>query len=747
MINKLMTNKTTTNRFLLAAALLSLGLACGCAKGGGGPCVNNCPAIDVSGVSGGIPVAQAGVGLPIAVTATFKNTSQTPLNWTITGTSCGSSPTDPSNPCGYFPTQTTGTTINYQGPATVPATQAFSIVATSQSDTTLSGSLDLTIIPITTDVAPPSPDIAVGLTQQFTAVAVPDAAPQTFTWTCTASGVKCVNFKQDPSVSGLAYYTPVANEQCNNCVQITAFASVDPTGAGCSYNPKKYSCTLGTPAVVTSRVSGTYAFQFSGFDKSGKPVSVAGNFIASTDGTITGGVEDQLTSSGPRTTILITGGGYVPTSSDPNNSNNAGTLTLTNSAGVYPNQFHVVLDGSGDIQMIESDGNGSGSGIAEPSAKGKFSQGTNQTFAFGFTGVDSGGNRVGYVGLLPTDGISTVTGGFIDVNDGGSSSNSICNAAPCPVVGTYVADGSISGLWHLNLTKPVTMNFDFFVANGSSNASSPLTLYLISTDKTNPAVLGTMVLQDSKPTYNNAAFKNGSFVSALTGTGGNVALVRGTTDGSSSGTGVTGACPGSNTGSIIGNFDQNNAGTILSVSPFPSASQSTNPYTYKADSSNSGRYIFCLLGNPSANTLPIPFVLYASGANSGFLLDQSSSAVMTGTMNVQEAPKQSGGFFAASAASGTYAVANSSNSVATVAPLTMNLLLTSPGSQVFKVGGTESSGAQVTGTYKVGGSGVGAIALTAPATANYVIYATTETDFFMIEVDKGASSPILFMAQ
>ena len=36
-------------------------------------------------------------------------------------------------------------------------------------------------------------------------------------------------------------------------------------------------------------------------------------------------------------------------------------------------------------------------------------------------------------------------------------------------------------------------------------------------DNTHPAVSGTMVLQDSTQTYNNAAF-NGTSVSALTGT-------------------------------------------------------------------------------------------------------------------------------------------------------------------------------------------------------------------------------------
>ena len=117
---------------------------------------------------------------------------------------------------------------------------------------------------------------------------------------------------------------------------------------------------------VPSRVSGTYAFRFSGYDSNQKPTAVAGTFTAS-NGTITG-VEDELTSIGASTGILISGGSYQPNTSDANNSNNAGTLTLTLPAGVYPNKYQVVLDGNGDIEMIESDDQGTGSGIAQNSS-------------------------------------------------------------------------------------------------------------------------------------------------------------------------------------------------------------------------------------------------------------------------------------------------------------------------------------------------------------------------------------------
>jgi hypothetical protein len=158
-------------------------------------------------------------------------------------------------------------------------------------------------------------------------------------------------------------------------------------------------------------------------------------------------------------------------------------------------------------------------------------------------------------------------------------------------------------------------------------------------------------------------------------------------------------------------------------------------------------------------------VMYASGANRGFLLDQASASVMTGTMNPQTAPKGSGGFFANSTAAGTYAVATSSNSVANpsgcaqlpACTATMNLVVTAPvvpetsGIPASNVTGVVNPGnTAVNLIFNLGSNGYGTInpqlgVTTTPP--NYVIYGVTTTDFFMIDVDSGVTSPILYMAQ
>jgi hypothetical protein len=726
---------------LFLAGLLSLVLAGGCAKGGNG-IVPVSPSIDVEITTPtNLAATQIYPTQTVTLTATVSNASTTAVTWSLTG---------PGTLTPTTPAPTPATAV-YVAPAT--AGSQGTVTATLTADSSIVGSLPFAIADITTQVAPTTLSVATGLTQQFAATASPDDAPQSFTWNCTASGVQCKNFVQDPNVSGLAYYT--AQDNCTgNCVQISAAAPLDPTG--CTPNAK--FCTIGKTSLVASRVNGTYAFRFSGYDGSNNAVAVAGTFTAS-NGTIASGVEDELILSAS-STHSISGGSYTPTSSDPNNSNNAGTLTLALPSGVYPRDFQVVLDGAGDIEMIESDGHGSGSGIAQVSVGASPFKGA-QTYAFGFTGVDAVGKRVGYAGLFPMDGSGNIVAGEMDVNDNGSSSDSVCSASPCTVAGSY--SGSGSGPYQLTLTAPVAMTFDFYIASGSnSNKSTPLTFFAISTAPgANAAVSGTMVLQDSSQTYNNSAF-NGVSVSALTGTAtcaappcSNVSLTLGSTDGN---------------GNFSGQFDQNNAGAILPLALFPASSQSPSPYTYTAKGPNgttNGRYIFNMLGDPTAKTpvAPLPFVLYASGANRGFLLDQSSASVMTGTMNPQG--KGSGSFSGVSL-QGTYAAATTGSGSADVNPIGANLLLTSPGGGVFNISGTEYPGSEtVTGTLSYNnsalGSGVAIVTLTAPSAQTQALYPVDTSgcvsspqnpnpvcqilDFFMIDETSTNKNPSVVFAK
>ncbi len=698
---------------LFAVALLSLALAGGCAKGGNG--AGNGITVTVS--DGNLAALYA--TQTVQFKATVTGTTNMAVTWSLSGTACTGTP----NACGTID-PTTGV---YHAPATAPNPAAVTFTATSQADSTAIGSLGVKVVQVKVFVTPTPVTVGAALVQQFTAVAVPDSAPQTFTWACTPTS-SCGSLVQDPTTSGLAVYTAPSS---TGSVVLSATSTVlqSPAGVG-----------QAKVTVAASRLpSGTYAFRFSGYEN-GNPVAVAGSLTVAANGSITG-VEDVLTAGvPPQTDVIIASGSYIPISS----SNNLGTLTLL--AGGATNKYTAVLTSSGIIRMIESDSTGrTGSGVMQKSASANFNNGA-QTFVFGFTGVDSTGNRVGYVGMLPmTPGGTggTITGGLLDANDNGSAAN-VCGAPPCAVGGNYLADPVIPGLWHMTLTTATTQNFDFVVSAGqttNATASNPLTLYAISTDPIDaihPALSGSMVYQFPM-TYNNTAFcptatATCTSVSNLTGANANVSLTFGATDGLSNGSGM---------GGFTGNFDQNDDGTtILSVSSFS--------YQYGATSGANGRYTFQMLGNPNASpaVAPLPFVLYASGANRGFLLDQSSPSVMTGTMD----PQPSKSSYTPTELPGTFAAATISNSDPTLVPVVQNLLLTSPGGSVFNLTGTQNPNNQtLTGTYTMTVTGTGTITLTAPAAATNAIYAigfdvtnSAITDFMMIGTTSGTPSSIIF---
>jgi len=142
---------------------------------------------------------------------------------------------------------------------------------------------------------------------------------------------------------------------------------------------------------VSSRLpAGTFAFQFSGYDSSGNPVAIAGSLTVGSNGAITGGVEDVVI-NGVYQQYTTVSGSYTASTATDNNTNNAGTLTLSASGGpTYT--YTAVLTSSGIVRMIESSSDGTGitgSGVLQKSSNAFNTVG--QTYAFGFTGVDSSG--------------------------------------------------------------------------------------------------------------------------------------------------------------------------------------------------------------------------------------------------------------------------------------------------------------------------------------------------------------------
>ena len=695
-----------TKNLALAAALLSLAVLIGCSSAH----TPNAP-VEVSvSLPNGISVLY--VGQAVQVTATVTNSVNKAVTWTLNqnGTDCTNNP----SLCGTL-SSTTANPVTYTAPSTP---QTVTIVATSQGDSSASGSDDLSITAISLQVTPYASGVGVGLTQQYTAVVVPDDAPQGVSWLISnCSGGPCGSIDASSGV-----YTAPGSAGGTATIQASASAPLSGIGA--------------VPAtVVSSRLapSTTYAFRFSGYDGSTTFADAfVGNIVVGSDGKTIAGSEDELRNGTHSSRSLS--GSFTPI------SNNRGTITVT-PQGESAYTYNVVFDAAGDVQMIEADTNGTGSGVMEP-VTGKFNNNASLTgsFVFGFTGIDVSNNRTGYVGLVPMDGQGHIgsggVAGMIDINDNGPSSAT-------DIIGTYTMSNGVGSMTitSTSLGKK-TFNFNLYGVSGQLNAGNPATMYAVSTDS-NPEVTGTVVFQDSKLNFTNADL-NSTAVIGLTGTdngGSNVSLTRISPD---------------KKGNFTGGFDQNDNGTVQSITNLSN--------TYNA--TGGGRLTINLLGNSGKS---LPFVLYLSAANTGFLLDQSSASVMTGTMTPQF-PK--GNTYSPSVIPGTYALATTSSATSSVDPIVANGLITwvntgnctSQCANATLYDSSNPNGVAIAGTYTLASNGAGGtgsggslIVLTTPSNQTFVIYMLDAFDFtnptkdtnhfLMFEEDKGVNNASLINAQ
>jgi hypothetical protein len=693
-----------TKNVLFAVALLSVALCAGCATGGGGHTGAN---IQVTVKTNPANQSVVGVTLTVQFTADVTGTDNHAVTWSMNqgGNACTAA-------CG-----TLDQNGLYTAPATPPTPSAIvDITATSVANPDKSYAYPLKVLPITVTVVPGPAVIGLDLQQQFSAPVTPDAAPQTVTWTIT----DCPS-SDCGSVDANGVYTAPGALPSEASFSVQATSSIDsPNWAG------KAKVTI-----VNSRLSGTYAFRVSGFDSSNHPIAAAGNFVANDDGTIQGGSsEDLLVAGVPAPCTILNTSTYVM------DGNNHGTISLRTSGGsacTNPvlRKYKVVLNARGDGQMIEFDASGRASGVitqAGPANQVFKDSALLGSFAFGFTGSDLGGKRVGYAGVFQADGAGGITPtGALDRND---DSTATSNTGFDPTLSQYSISPDGSGTLTL-VTTDTTYQFAIYVVGGKTvNATNPLTLFAISNGATtNHSAVGTIVFQDPTPIYDKSALNDFS-VSSLTGV-----------DSTSSNTlvSLTNA-RGDGNGNISASYDANNAGTIVAAKAFNS--------TYAA--TGNGRYTVDLL-SPAVH-----FVLYLSAANRGFLLDQSSQAVYTGTMD-----QQPGSSFASAEMAGSFDAATGSSGTSGVSQVAMNLLITSVAPNFTLLGaqdetdGGQNPGQTLAGTGTVKVDGTGTITLTQPAAAQYVIYVLDNPKqsggvvqhFVMMNVDPANTNSSIIFAE
>jgi len=167
-----------------------------------------------------------------------------------------------------------------------------------------------------------------------------------------------------------------------------------------------------------SSLSGTYVFSFVGTDiTTGNSIffAMAGTLTANGNGTFTSGtidINDPALSINVLTGLAATGS-YKITA----DGRGSGTFTVTIAGTPVTFGIDFALMSSSHGLITRFDFGGSGSGTIDLMASGVTQSALQGSYAFGFSGVDSGFNPLGTVGGFTLDASGKVTAGLQDFND------------------------------------------------------------------------------------------------------------------------------------------------------------------------------------------------------------------------------------------------------------------------------------------------------------------------------------------
>ncbi|HXN27776.1 MAG TPA: putative Ig domain-containing protein [Candidatus Acidoferrales bacterium] len=453
----------------------------------------------------------------------------------------------------------------------------------------------ITVAPLQS-VTPPLPpgDVAVGYTASL--VASGGVAP--YTWSITSgqlpSGLKL------NSANGTITGIPILSTTANFTVQVEDTNSTKSA-------PQTLSIVIAPGSAITNTLlSGAYSFLFHGFDSGGN-VEIAGNVTSSGSGTVFGTLDSNRSGG---TLGIFTGSTVTGTYSVGSDGRGTMQFITTNSKGAMSTTNYLLAeDSGGNFHMIENDTIGSpqthGSGIMKPvvggALGGSFFSGN---YVLELDGQDNQGKTEVIMGVVHADGVSQVTPGMFDVNDGGTYSPAV------PVTGSFsVGTNNDKGLLDLTYQIPnaaqVTAQYTFYFVS----ANDIFLMAVDPTDATHPRLGGELMLQQATAVFDATAL-NGVSVATASGLDGSNATV------------LAGLLTTNGTGAVSVSYDQNDGGTV--------SLGNTATGTYIADPSTNGRMAFTGLGPRFA-------AAYLTAPNQGILIG-SDAAVSYGLLQAQTTP-------------------------------------------------------------------------------------------------------------
>jgi hypothetical protein len=180
----------------------------------------------------------------------------------------------------------------------------------------------------------------------------------------------------------------------------------------------------------TALTASSYAFLLSGGDLNNVALSMAGAFTLDSSGTITSGVADLNADGVSSAQLALSGSVTLGTGTAP------GQAILSTTAGTF--NFSVYSIDATHLKFVENDGHDILAGDAFDQPATTIPAGT---LVLTMTGLDTNADLIAIGGLMDSDGISLITNGSEDVNDGGVLDNNTNPAQPFAFTGTFASTG------------------------------------------------------------------------------------------------------------------------------------------------------------------------------------------------------------------------------------------------------------------------------------------------------------------
>ncbi len=580
----------------------------------------------------------------------------------------------------------------YHAPSVVPSPATVTVSATPFEDQNVSASSTVTIIP--------APDVTISPTT--TTITAGTANTQTFTSTVTGTTTTDVDWEVNHipggnptfgTISSTGVYSAPNTPPIGSTVTVTAVSHDFPLSTA--------SATVTVSGYSTSSLQGRFAFSLAGRILSGGsagPFFRAGSFVADGSGHLASGVEDVNDALGVTSSPISFAGTYTV------GSDGRGTMTFNDGRASTPTSFDFVLVNGTQLHFIGFDGNGTSSGQANLQDASKFVGGLGGTYVFDFTGAH-GSNALSQVGEFVMDGSGNVTGGVMDINDGGGVTPQVAITG-----GTYSTSADSNGRGTATLTTAsTTLHFSFYmVSKGSAK--------FVETDAAQQ-VAG-VISQQAPNVVFDASFLNGNYAFLLAGSGSSAYAAAGSFSADGNSHLTTGA------------LDENVGGT-------PAANVAISG-SYTVDANGRGTAAF---------TGGRTYVFYLGPLGSAFF--QETDSIHTGVAIDGVFQAQENASFAQSQIAGNYAISTSGRSASSDETITGELAAdgagaVSSGAVDLNTAGTVAPGVAITtGSYDTSSSAErGALTLslaTSPTaqTRNFAVYVVSSTQVFLVEIDTG----------